>query len=128
MHISKDDVEVKIESPGAVLRQTTDFGSVRGYDKLGAEYFSLSAGVDTAPLCQDLASGLCQSPHWGYLVKGRVTVTYADGRKETIKANELFYWPEGHNVKVEEDADIVMFSPQDEHGRVIDHIVEKMLH
>ena len=29
--------------------------------------------------------------------------------QETVTANDLFYWPPGHNVRVEEDADIVMF-------------------
>ena len=126
MHIAKDEVNVRMNIPGAVLRQTTDFGSVQGYDKIGAEYFSLSAGVDTAPLCQGLEGNQCQSPHWGYITKGMVTVTDANGIKETVKANELFYWPAGHNVKVEEDADIIMFSPQKEHGKVIQHIVEKL--
>lgn len=126
MHVSKDKINVRMNAPGAVLRQTPEFGSVRGYDKIGAEYFSLSAGVDTTPLCQGLEENQCQSPHWGYLIKGKVTVTDAKGAKETVKANDLFYWPAGHNVKVDEDADIIMFSPQEEHGRVIDHIIEKM--
>jgi hypothetical protein len=32
----------------------------------------------------------------------------------------------GHNVKVGADAEIVMFSPQREHGHVIDHMIEKV--
>lgn len=49
-----------------------------------------------------------------------------NGLKETVRTNDLFYWPPGHNVKIEEDADIIMFSPQEEHSQVIDHIVSKM--
>jgi len=128
MHVTKDDVNVRLNVPGAVLRQTPNFGSVRGYDKMSAEYFSLSAGVDTTPLCQGLEGNQCSSPHWGYIIKGKVTVTNAKGEKETLKANDLFFWAAGHNVKVDEDADIIMFSPQDEHGKVIDHIVERMKH
>jgi hypothetical protein len=44
--------------------------------------------------------------------------------QETVNANDLFYWPPGHNVKVEADAEIVMFSPQREHSLVIDHMKE----
>ena len=33
------------------------------------------------------------------------------GDHETVSGNDLFYWPPGHNVKVEADAEIVMFSP-----------------
>lgn len=43
-----------------------------------------------------------------------------------MRANDLFYWPEGHNVKVTEDAEIIMFSPQREHTHVIEHMREKV--
>jgi len=42
-----------------------------------------------------------------------------------VRANDLFYWPNGHNVKVTEDAEIIMFSPQHEHTKVIEHMKEK---
>ena len=126
MHVAKDDVNVKMDKPGAILRQKKDFGSVRGYDKISAEYFSLSAGVDTTPLCQGLEGNQCQSPHSGYVIKGLATMTDKNGLKETVRTNDLFYQPPEHNVKIEEDADIIMFSPQEEHSQVIDHIVSKM--
>ncbi len=43
-----------------------------------------------------------------------------------MNASDLFYWPPGHNVKVEADAEIVMFSPQREHSHVIDHMIQKV--
>lgn len=46
MRVAKDDVDVKMAIPGAVLRQQTDFGNVRGFDKISGEYFLLAAGVD----------------------------------------------------------------------------------
>ena len=55
-----------------------------------------------------------------------VTVTDAGGVQETVNANDLFYWPPGHNAKIEEDADIVMFSPQIEHSHVINHMLGKV--
>ena len=126
MHVAKDSVEVKMAIPGATLRQQTEFGSVRGYDKISGEYFSLAAGVDTTPLFQGLDGNACQCPHWGYVLSGRITTTDAGGRRETVAANDLFYWPPGHNVLVEADAEIVMFSPQHEHTRVIDHMRAKV--
>jgi hypothetical protein len=123
MRVAKDQVDVKLEIPGAVLRQQTDFGELRGVGTIGAECFTLSAGVDTAPLLQGLDGGLCPCPHWGFVVRGQLTTTDADGAQETVHANDLFYWPAGHNVKVDADAEIVMFSPQHEHGLVIDHII-----
>ena len=126
MHIAKQDVPVKINAPGAVARQQTDFGDATGFGMIGGEYFSLGAGTDIAPLLQGLEGDLCQSPHWGYLLQGELTVAYADGKEETINADDLFYWPPGHTVKVGRDAEVILFSPQHEHGEVIDHMLNRM--
>lgn len=126
MRIAKEDVDVKMEIPGAVIRQRTDFGDATGLGKISCEYFSLSAGVDTTPLFQGLEGDLCQCPHWGFVLSGQLTMTNADGAQETVNANDLFYWPPGHNVKVDADAEIVMFSPQREHSHVINHMIEKV--
>ena len=126
MRVAKEDVDVKMEIPGAVIRQRTDFGDASGLGKFSAEYFSFSAGVDTTPLFEGLEGNLCQCPHWGFVLRGRLTTTNADGVQETVNANDLFYWPPGHNVKVDSDAEIVMFSPQHEHSHVIRHVIEKV--
>ena len=126
MRIAKEEVPVRIDAPGAVARVQTDFGDASGYGKMGGEYFSLGAGADIAPLLKGLEGDLCQSPHWGYLLKGALTVTYADGAEEAVKGGDLFYWPPGHTVRVGEDAEVILFSPQEEHGKVIDHLRGKM--
>jgi hypothetical protein len=126
MRITKENVSVKMEIPGAVIRQQMNFGDATGLGKISGEYFSLSAGVDTTPLFQGLEDNLCQCPHWGFVLKGQITTTNAKGTKETVNANDLFYWPPGHNVKVDADAEIIMFSPQQEHSHVINHMIEKV--
>lgn len=125
MHVARDNIEVKLQLPGVVLRQRTEFGDVHGYDKVSGECFSLAKGVDTTPLFIGLEGNLCQCPHWGYVIEGRITTTDASGNEETVAANDLFYWPPGHNVRIDADAEIVMFSPQHEHTHVIDHMIEK---
>lgn len=126
MHVSKEEIEVKLDAPGAVMRQRMDMGEAAGLGKISGEYFSLAAGVDTTELFKGLEGNLCQCPHWGYVLRGEVTVTDAAGKQETVKTNDLFYWPAGHNVKVTADAELIMFSPQREHTVVIDHVREKM--
>lgn len=126
MRVAKDDIAVKMQIPGAILRQQTDLGDATGLGKMGGEYFSLAAGVDTTPLFAGLDGNLCQCPHWGFVIRGELTTTDAAGRQEAVRANDLFYWPPGHNVKVAADAEIVMFSPQREHTHVIDHMREKV--
>lgn len=126
MRIAKSDVDVRMEIPGAVIRQRKDFGDATGLGKISGEYFTLAAGVDTTPLFQGLDGDLCQCPHWGFVLRGELTTTDANGERETVKTNDLFYWPAGHNVRVDADAEIVMFSPQHEHSLVIDHMIEKV--
>ena len=60
------------------------------------------------------------------MLQGALTVTYADGSSEALNGGDLFYWPPGHTVKVGEDAEVILFSPQHEHSAVIDHMLGKM--
>jgi hypothetical protein len=126
MRIAKQDIPVRINVPGAIARQKMDFGDTNGCGMISGEYFSLGAGTDIAPLLQGLDGDLCQSPHWGYVLEGEITVTYADGHHEVVNGGDLFYWPPGHTVKVGQNAEVVLFSPQHEHGMVIDHMLKKM--
>jgi hypothetical protein len=126
MHITKDEIPVKIDAPGAIARQAVDFGDTSGFGVLGGEYFSLGAGTDMAPLLQGLESDACQAPHWGYMLSGEVIVTYTDGRPETCSGSDLFYWPPGHSVRVTADSEVILFSPQVEHSHVMAHMLAKM--
>lgn len=60
MRISKQDVPVRINVPGAIARQKTDFGDATGYGMISGEYFSLGAGTDISPLLQGLQGDLCK--------------------------------------------------------------------
>jgi hypothetical protein len=126
MHIAKNDVPVKMDVPGATARQLGDFGDASGFASFAGEYFSLGAGTDIAPLLHGLEGDACQAPHWGYIISGRVVVTYTDGTEEPCQDTELFYWPPGHSVRVERDAEVILFSPQKEHTQVLDHMMAKL--
>jgi hypothetical protein len=126
MRIAKSDIPARIDVPGAKARVQTNFGDASGYGKISGEYFSLGAGTDITPLLKGLEGDLCQSPHWGYLIQGQIAVTFADGVTEEVNGGDLFYWPPGHTVRVGQDAEVVLFSPQHEHVAVIDHMLRKM--
>lgn len=126
MRIAKTDVPERLNVPGAIARQVLDFGDATGYGKMAGEYFSLGAGTDIAPLLKGLEGDLCQSPHWGFLPEGEVTVTYSDGQEEIIKDGDLFFWPAGHSVRVGRDAEIILFSPQAEHCAVVEHLKQQL--
>jgi hypothetical protein len=124
MHLSKDDIPVKIDAPGAVARQLPDFGVASG--TIGAEYFTMSAGTDLAPLLVGLEGDMCHGSHWGYVISGDVVVTFTDRSTEQCTTGEVFYWPPGHSVRVDRDAELILFSPQAEHTAVMDHILAKL--
>jgi hypothetical protein len=44
-----------------------------------------------------------------------------------IAGDDLFCWPPGHTVKVGQDAEIIPFSPQAEHCRVVDHLHRQLV-
>jgi hypothetical protein len=126
MRIAKHEIPIQLEAPGAVARLRPDFGSAKGYTGISAEYFTLAAGTDIAPLLQGLERDACHAPHWGYLAEGAVTVTYLDGTTDHVTSGDLFFWPPGHSVRVDRDAQLIMFSPQHEHLQVIDHMKARM--
>lgn len=126
MQQSKDELPIRIDTPDAVARQQTEFGDATAYDTFGAEHFTLTAGTDLTALLEGLENDMCQSPHWGYILDGTLRVTYADGTEEVDETGDLFYWPPGHTLRAEADSDFVLFSPQHEHGEVIEHVKNKL--
>jgi hypothetical protein len=126
MKIAKEQIPTRIDVPGAVARQIGEFGDATGLGVMGGEWFSLGAGTDIQPLLKGLKDDACQAPHWGYIPSGELVVTYTDGKVETCKGGDLFYWPPGHSVRVVEDSEIILFSPQREHTDVMRHMQKAM--
>lgn len=112
MRATRNDLPVLFGAEPATVRGT-DWGVLRSL------IISLPAGTDLGPLFRGLPNGLCPCPHWGYVVKGRIRITYVD-REEVLAAGDLFYLPPGHTGLVEEDVEFVEFSPPAEHDEVLD--------
>jgi hypothetical protein len=126
MRVAKDDIPALIDVPGAKARQLSGFGDMTGAGTIGAEYFSVAAGTDMAPLLKGLEDDACQAPHWGYLIQGEVVVSYTNGTEEAVTGGDLFYWPPGHSPRVLDDAEVILFSPQESHLPVLEHMKTQM--
>ena len=126
MRVAKDQVDVRLEIPGAVIRQRTDFGDVADSARSAAST-SRSRRASTRRRSSRGWRATSASARTGAssCAAGSPRPTRTASH-ETVNANDLFYWPPGHNVRVEADAEIVMFSPQHEHSHVIDHMIEKV--
>jgi hypothetical protein len=102
--------------------QHEDFGVMEGhYGELddytvGFEHFRESA--DATPLFKGLPDDRCQSPHWGYVVRGRVTFRFAD-RDEVYVTGDAYYAPPGHIPVIDAGTEIVEFSPTGEYQKTM---------
>ena len=68
-------------------------------------------GLDTTEMFAELPDGACQEQHWGYILKGSMTMIYTDGTRETLVSGQAYYVKPGHNGLVDEDVDLVEFTP-----------------
>lgn len=126
MKVANEAIPAEIDSPAAIARHQWDFGDASDYGDIAADCFTLTKGADITGLLEGLENDLCQSPHWGCVISGRLTVTDTDGSEEGDEGGDMFCWPPGHTVRANEDTDVVLFSPQHEHGEVIDHMRNNM--
>jgi hypothetical protein len=77
-------------------------------------FTSFNADIDATPLLKGLPNDQCQSPHWGYVITGRVVFRFGD-HDEEYEAGDAFYTPPGHiPVSHQPGTEFVMFSPADE--------------
>ena len=77
-------------------------------------FTSLVEDIDATPFMRGLPDDRCQCPHWGYVIKGKMTARYAD-HDEVFEAGDAFYTPPGHiPVQNEPGTEFVSFSPSHE--------------
>ena len=92
---------------GAVEDRSTDL------DGYTINFVTFKVDLDHAPLFKGLPGDHCNCPHWGYVFKGRIVVTFED-HQEVIEGGDAFYLPPGHTPAADADTELVMFSPADE--------------
>ena len=104
--VSKESAS-KVSDFGVAEDRTEEF---EGYT---VNFVSIHQDSDLAPMLRGLPDDRCQCPHWGYVFKGKVTVSYAD-RVEVIAPGEAFYMTPGHTPAAVAGTEFVQFSPTDE--------------
>ncbi len=91
---------------------------------VGFETYTADAAL--APMFVGLPDDRCQCPHWGYVITGKVTFTYADGSEETYEAGDAYYAPPGHTPTLFAGSEVVEFSPTAELTKTME-VVERNL-
>jgi hypothetical protein len=85
---SKSDLPKTMEMKGATIREA-EWGDIH------VEYGTFDKEFDVAPMLKGLPDDRCQTPHWGYVIKGTITVNYKD-HLEIINAGDSYYMEPGH--------------------------------
>ena len=116
--VSKESA-AHVDDHGPVIDRHED---VDGYT---IQFVSFRQDIDGTPLLEGLPDDRCQCPHWGYVLKGRVTYRFAD-HEESFEAGDAFYLPPGHIPLADADSEIVQFSPSEELRVVADAMVKNM--
>ena len=97
--------------------QVDDHGAVEDrhgeLDGYTINFVSFRQDIDGTPMLKGLPDDRCQCPHWGYVVKGKLTFRFAD-RDEVFAAGDAFYLPPGHIPLAEAGSEYVQFSPTEE--------------
>ncbi len=102
--------------------QVQDMGLMEGrYEELGGYmvgFETFREDADATPLFKGLPDDRCQSPHWGYVVSGKLTFRYAD-HDEVYEGGDAYYAPPGHIPVISAGSEIIEFSPTEEYGRTM---------
>lgn len=94
-------------------------------DGYTVNFVSFRQDVDGTALLRGLPDDRCSCPHWGYVLKGRLTFRFAD-HDEIFEAGDAFYLPAGHIPLAEAGSELVQFSPREELKAVDEAIMKNM--
>jgi hypothetical protein len=115
--LSKESAEVQDHGPVQEWSEEAD-----GYVM---NIVSFSQDIDSTPMLKGLPDDRCQCPHWGYVLKGKVTFPFAD-HEEVFEAGDAFYVPAGHSQSAEAGSEYVQFSPAAEMKATEEVIMKNM--
>jgi len=96
---------------------------IEGYS---VNFTTFHVDMDQTPVLKGLPDDQCQCPHWGYVIRGRLTIRSGD-REEVFEAGDAYYLAPGHvGVSNEPGSEIVQFSPAEELKKTSDVIMKNM--
>ena len=102
--------------PGVEWRADLD-GYATSFVKVGTD-------TDLTELLKGLPGDVCPSPHWGYVLKGRVWWRFAD-HEERFGEGDAYYVPPGHTAGADAGAEFVIFSPGEIMAEIDAHMARR---
>ena len=113
MHCARKELPIADDYGDGFCSRLADWGGMI------VSYETFPAGVDATALFKGLPDDMCQSPHWGYVLRGRVRIKTASG-EFVLKAGDVYHLEPGHVPVFEQDTEILEFSPKKQYQMTID--------
>jgi hypothetical protein len=115
--ITREELPIAVNAGGLELR----FSPV---GSMILSFYQIPKNTDFASLLKGLPEDMCQCPHWGYLLKGKMLVHTKTG-EEIVKSEQVFYMAPGHMPEFLEDCELFEFAPAAEFKQMMDHIMRQ---
>jgi hypothetical protein len=119
--------------PKASKQSASESMSVEGYEGHFQElegytvaFERYTADADLAPLFVGLPDDRCQCAHLGYVIKGKVKFTFADGHEEVYEAGDAYHAPPGHTPTLYAGSEVVEFSPTEPLQQTMEVVARNM--
>ena len=119
MHYTVKEIPLEMEV-GEIRTRGVECGSIY------TRHIDLPAGTDFTPLFVGLPGDLCPCPHWGQVLEGSISLRYADGRVETCRAGDVYFWPGGHTGWTDTGVVFLEMSPTAEILPVLEHLSQQL--
>ncbi len=116
----------KVSKESAAEVQDIGIGTVSSEVAGGHEFafLELREEADMAPLLKGLPDDQCQCQHWGQVMRGEVTFTFAD-HSETFTAGDAFYVPPRHTPSSAAGTEYLLITPADKNLEELDEVIQR---
>ncbi len=115
--ITRGDLPIAMQVGGLELR-------FRPVGNMTLSFYQIPKSTDFASLLKGLPEDMCQCPHWGHLLKGKMLVHTKTGA-EIVEAGQVFYMAPGHVPEFPEDCGLFEFAPTAEFKQMMDHVMRQ---
>jgi predicted class III extradiol MEMO1 family dioxygenase len=109
----------KVSWESAEKVQDIGVGEIREEINSGYEFsfLDLREETDMSAMLKGLPDDRCTCPHWGYVVSGTLTFTFAD-HSEVFEAGDAYYVGPNHSPAFAAGTRVLMISPEDQIAEV----------
>ncbi|HYG72483.1 MAG TPA: cupin domain-containing protein [Actinomycetota bacterium] len=117
--LSETEASDHLEGPG----YEGHIGEIEGTT---VSFETYTEDADLSPFFAGLPNDHCQCPHWGTVLRGKLTYRYEDGSTDVISTGEAYYARPGHVPVLTAGTEVIEFSPSVELAKTIEVVTRNV--